>query len=113
MFAKLFDGSLLALGALLVAAAPAPEVKDCCAQKLACCSPPSACCFADVKTGCCAQGKRCCAEKRACCNAPQKCCAEGAACCDAGKACCGDKAAGATSAVSVPACCAAKGKPAS
>jgi hypothetical protein len=91
MFARVFIGSVLVLGLLLVGMSLANEkpTKDCCATGLACCNPARACCAAEAKLACCEKGMKCCADKKACCDAPQKCCTEGQACCEQAKACCG------------------------
>jgi hypothetical protein len=63
MFSKLFavlalSSGLLSAGLGFAAEKTAP--RDCCAEKLACCTRGSACCKAPVKEGCCARGKDCC-----------------------------------------------------
>jgi hypothetical protein len=76
MLTNLFAGSFLALGLLFAGASAAEKPRDCCAARLACCTPKGACCAADARLGCCARGVKCCDNAAGCCGA---------------KACCGHK----------------------
>ena len=109
MFAKLFTGSFLAVGSLLLGAfAASDQRKDCCSLKLGCCNPESACCVADAKLGCCDNGLKCCTEDKECCAATQACCVEGLACCEEAKECCGPTSAVAEKNAATVGCCSVK-----